>query len=100
MLRTVSMRLWITYFQLNAVASRDIPWERGADLPGDEAAFVIPSIQEFQIGECSEGTRLRRAAARWAARHGDDDFPLVVDLFIAEEQRHAAELARFLQLNG
>jgi len=57
-------------------------------------------VQEFQIGESSDGTRLRAAAAAWAAQSGDAGFVQVIELFIAEEQRHAAELARFLSING
>ena len=96
----MSMQLWLTYFTLNATAPRRIPWDLGADLPDEEVRFIVPSIQEFQTGESSDGNRLRAAAAAWAERHADADFPRVVNLFIAEEQRHAAELARFLKLNG
>lgn len=96
----MSMRLWLTYFHLNATAPRSISWDLGADLPDDEIRFIVPSIQEFQTGECSDGNRLRAAAAAWGARHADADFPSVINLFIAEEQRHAAELARYLLLNG
>ncbi len=62
--------------------------------------FVVPSLQEFQIGKCSDGAHLRAAAAAWVTRHDDEDLTRAMDLFIAEEQRHAAELARFLSLNG
>lgn len=93
-------RLWSTYFTLNAAAARGILWEAGADLPGNEVRVLVPSIQEFQLGENSDGVRLRAAASAWAARHRDPSFSRAIDLFIAEEQRHAAELARFLILNG
>lgn len=96
----MSTQLWLTYFSLNAVGPRDIPWGAGPDLPAGEAPLIVPSVQEFQIGESSSGDRLRRAAAAWAARHQDEDLGRVIDLLIAEEQRHAAELARFLRLNG
>ena len=96
----MNSRLWLTYFSLNAVAPRGIPWEVGADLSGDEALWVAPSLQEFQLGESSEGRRLLAAASAWAARHDDEELPRVMSLFIAEEQRHAAELGRYLMLNG
>ncbi|HET6372786.1 MAG TPA: hypothetical protein VFG76_05735, partial [Candidatus Polarisedimenticolia bacterium] len=96
----MSTASWLTYFTLNSIAPREISWRLGADLPEDEAKVVIPSLQEFQIGEDSEGRRLRDAAVAWAFRHDDAEFPRVVDCFIAEEQRHAGELARFLALNG
>ena len=59
---------WLTYFDLNAIAPRKIPWDLGADLPDEETRFIVPSIQEFQTGESSDGDRLRAAAAAWAAR--------------------------------
>ena len=96
----MSVSLWLTYFDLNAIAPRGIPWGLGADLPADEARLIVPSLQEFQIGESSEGARLQAAAAVWAARHDEEDLPRVMSLFIGEEQRHAAELERFLSLNG
>ena len=96
----MSMQLWLTYFHLNAIAPRRIPWDLGADLPVEETRFIVPSIQEFQAGESSGGNRLRAAAAAWAARNADAELPRVIELFIAEEQRHAAELARYLVLNG
>jgi len=100
----MNQELWRAYFSLNAVAPRGIPWERGADLHPDEARFVIPSLQEFQIGESSDGAALLSAAVRWARRPAaaaaDAGLPEVLALFVAEERRHAAELARFLRLNG
>ncbi len=96
----MSLPLWLTYFSLNAAAPREIPWEIGADLPSGESRRVVPSLQEFQLGESSDGARLLAAAAAWAVRHDEPDLPRVMRLFVAEERRHAAELARFLSLNG
>ncbi len=96
----MSARSWVVYFTLNRVALRGIDWAAGPDLPPGEAAAVVSSLREFQVGERSEGRRLRAAAAAWVARHGDTPYLKALDLFIAEEQRHAAELARFLSLNG
>jgi hypothetical protein len=96
----VSARSWVVYFTLNAFAPRNIDWWLGPDLPPEEATAVAASLQEFQVGENSSGNRLRAAAAAWVARHGDHLYLRALDLFIAEEQRHAAELARFLALNG
>ena len=94
------VQAWLTYFSLNATTSRDIPWGLGADLPADEGGCLVPSLQEFQIGENADGSHLRAATASWAEDHDDELLARTVDLFIAEEQRHAAELARFLSING
>jgi hypothetical protein len=95
----MNVQAWLNYFNLNKTAARNIPLGLGADLPADEAPIVVWSLQEFQIGESSDGAHLRAAAA-WAARHDDEELAGAMALFIAEEQRHAAELTRFLTLNG
>jgi hypothetical protein len=57
-------------------------------------------VQEFQLGESSEGRHLISAANRYAAASGDFDYVTALRLFIAEENRHARELGRFLDLAG
>ncbi|MGH9868064.1 MAG: ferritin-like domain-containing protein [Candidatus Polarisedimenticolia bacterium] len=96
----MSLHLWLTYFALNAAAPRGIPWELGPDLPPEEARRIVPSLREFQRGETSNGRHLRAIARAWAARHGETSLVQALELFIVEEQRHAAELERFLVLNG
>jgi hypothetical protein len=91
---------WAAVFRANATSPPALPWERGADVtPGDLAA-IGRSLQAWQLGETSDGRHLRAAAARFAERIGDPDYPLAVDLFIREEQRHGEMLGRFLDLAG
>ena len=54
----------------------------------------------FQRGESSEGRHLLRCAQQYAAKTGDRDYVAALRLFIAEEQRHAHDLGRFLEING
>lgn len=91
---------WAAYFAANATADRGIPWARGVRWAPDERRAVAASVQEFQLGEQSEGRYLRACAARHAAETGDALYAPTMDRFIAEEQRHAAELARLLALAG
>ncbi len=91
---------WLQYYQQNPHTLLPIPWERGAELTAEERAAIARSVQEFQLGESSEGRHLLHDAADYAARTGDHLYLQTMRLFIAEEQRHAADLARFLQLNG
>ena len=93
-------RTWREYFEDNARRPGVIPWERGADLDRQARAAVARSIQEFQRGESSEGKHLYHYAERYANETGDYDYLYALRLFIAEEHRHARDLARFLQLNG
>lgn len=91
---------WLAYFRANAARRRPVPWECGAEVTAAELAAVGRSLQAWQLGETSDGRHLRAAAARYAARAGDPDYPAVVELFIREEQRHGAMLGRFLDLSG
>ena len=95
-----SSAAWRAYFESNARAPSAIPWERGADLDRQARSAVARSIQKFQRGESSEGKHLYHYAERYATETGDYDYLYALRLFIAEEHRHARDLARFLQLNG
>ncbi|MGD9645878.1 MAG: ferritin-like domain-containing protein, partial [Pirellulales bacterium] len=89
---------WLGYFRRNADQLLESPWERGAQVTADEAAAIRGSIQGFQLGESSEGRHLIGCARRWAQMHGDPAYLDAIELFIKEEQRHARELGRFMDL--
>jgi hypothetical protein len=90
---------WRRYFEANAASLLEVPWELGSELTPDERVAITRSLQEFQAGESSEGKHLFRAAQDYAAKAGDPEYVAAIRLFIAEEQRHARDLARFLHLN-
>jgi hypothetical protein len=94
-----SSREWRQYFEENAQSLLEIPWERGAELTPAEIEAVARSVKEFQLGESSEGKHLIGHARAHSARTGDTEYTSAVRLFIAEEQRHARDLGRFLILN-
>jgi hypothetical protein len=98
--RLVTAAEWLAYFRANAVQARRIPWERGADVTATELAAIVPSLQGWQLGETSDGSHLRAAAARYAEQVGDTDYPAAVEWFIREEQGHGELLGRFLDLAG
>jgi hypothetical protein len=91
---------WVAYFRANLATCRPIPWDRGAEVTTAELAAIARSLQAWQLGETSDGRHLRAAAARYAARAGEADYPAAVELFIREEQRHGELLGRFLDLAG
>jgi hypothetical protein len=90
---------WRLYYEENARSLLEIPWRLGPELTPDETATIAQSLKEFQAGESSEGKHLTRYAQEYAERTGDQDYVLTIRLFIAEEQRHARDLGRFLALN-
>ncbi len=92
-------REWVEHFVRNRSRLLPIPWDLGAELHDDERAAIRSSIQAFQLGESSEGRNLMRYARAWAARSGDADYVAAFGMLIAEEQRHARDLGRFMELN-
>jgi hypothetical protein len=57
-------------------------------------------LQEFQLGENSEGKHLMHYAHDYANATGDFAYVTAMRVFIGEEQRHARDLGRFLKQNG
>ena len=91
---------WLHHFEQNRHALLEIPWEAGPELDPAERRAVARSIAEFQRGESSEGRHLLRYAQEYSEASGDRDYFPAIRLFIAEEQRHARDLARFMVRNG
>jgi hypothetical protein len=91
---------WRLYYEQNARSLLAIPWDIGPDLTAAEVASIAQSLKEFQAGESSEGKNLYRHAEQYAHRTGDQEYLGAIRLFIAEEQRHARDIGRFLTLNG
>jgi hypothetical protein len=91
---------WREYFRKNNASLLAIPWEAGVSLTDAERAAVAASMQEFQLGESSEGKHFQGLAKEYARRTGDADYVHALRLFIAEEHRHARDLGRVLDLAG
>jgi hypothetical protein len=88
---------WVEYFHRNK-PDPILPWADGGRLSGAEKRAVIPSIQQFQLGEGASGARMLECAKRFSQDTGDLDLVAALKLFLCEEQRHSRTLARFLQL--
>ena len=91
-----SSQEWVGYFRRNAEARAAWPHSGALTLSPWERRAIESSIAEFQLGESSEGRHLKDLARRWALRAGDWDYAHAIDLFIAEENRHAGELGAFM----
>lgn len=91
---------WVRYFRANRENLLTLPWGDRAQLTDAERDAVASSIAEFQLGESSEGKHLIVEARRWATRTGDADYVPAAGAFIAEENRHARDLGRFMDLEG
>ena len=91
-------RYWLEYFVANTTSLLEIPWKRGAEITTAERRAIASSMQEFQLGESSEGRHLLRSAETFARRTRDPHYPEAMRLFIKEEQRHARDLGRFMDM--
>ncbi|GMV79795.1 MAG: membrane protein [Planctomycetota bacterium] len=91
---------WIAYFEANAGAWSARPLHGSANLNEAERAAIADSIAMFQLGESGGGTHVRRAAKAYVALGGEAAYMEALALFIAEEQRHGAELGRFMDAAG
>jgi hypothetical protein len=91
---------WRKHFLDNGLAERHLPWHNPYRLSAHERAVVESSIQQFQLGEGSQGRRLLKRGIRSSHRANDPYFPRALYLFIKEEQRHSAHLLRFMDQQG
>jgi hypothetical protein len=83
---------WLKYFEDNRDHRPPIPWETGVNVPSAVRKAFVRSLQKFQIGESGEGRHLRKLSAAT----GDAQYAAAMELFVREEQRHAALMAGIL----
>jgi hypothetical protein len=92
--------LWVGHFEQNdyvhAKADAAIAFADRCDIPDAVRAPLIDSIRRFQLGESGDGAQLLRKAGR----AGDPEYLRAAELFVAEEQQHAALLLRLLGYLG
>ncbi|SDW23423.1 ferritin-like domain-containing protein [Paenibacillus sp. CF384] len=93
----IDFAVWKHYFLHNQQNLRAIDWEDSYRLTEAERRCIQKSVQQFQLGESSEGKHLIQQAKRYAERTGNHDYYEAVAAFIREEQRHARDLARFMR---
>jgi hypothetical protein len=83
---------WRDHFRRNRHGRLPIPWDAPVRPPVTGRAATGRSLACFQLGESSDGKRLRRLA--W--RTGDPVYAEAIELFLAEEHEHARLLGRVL----
>lgn len=92
---------WCRHFRSNAASrAAGLPWEDPAALSCEESRCVKSSIQQFQLGAGSSGSRLLKRGLEYANAAADPYFIHALKLFVKEEQRHSAYLLRFMQREG
>jgi hypothetical protein len=91
---------WCDYFNAYEARQRTIPWDKLRPLTTHERRVLVASLQDFQLGETSEGRHGMARATAYGKRVGDPHYAEAVRLFFAEENRHADYLAEYLRRNG
>jgi hypothetical protein len=91
---------WCDYFAANRLKADELPWGDAYRLTPSERRAIQKSVQQFQLGEGAEGRRLLAHGRANAAATGDSLIPEALTLFIREEQRHSAQLLKFMRLQG
>ena len=92
--------IWLNHFEHHAQHPRGLPSGVPDLLSPAERCLIARSIATFQLGEQSEGSTLLHAAEQFARRHAQPPLARIVQLFIAEEQHHAALLKDFMESHG
>ncbi|MDQ0116510.1 hypothetical protein [Paenibacillus harenae] len=87
---------WTEYFIVNKQSLKPIYWDDPYKLDPQEYATIARSIQQFQIGESSEGKYLIESAKRYLSGNPDKSYLQALIHFVHEEQRHAQDLALFM----
>src|SRR5437016_5401755 len=91
---------WLAHFSARRHCSALLPWDDAYLLSAAEKARIAASIQQFQLGEGSDGSGLLRRAQASPLAKLDLGFLPALELFIAEEQRHSRHLEAFMTMQG
>jgi rubrerythrin len=93
----VDFEIWLNHFEYHAQHPRGVPHGISDVLEPHERRLIASSLATFQLGEQSDGRGLLQAAKRFADRRRVPALARITELFIREEQRHAALLRAFME---
>lgn len=94
------LEIWLNHFEYHAQHPRCVPAGLSDVLKPEERRLIARSIATFQLGEQSEGNALLFATWRFAKKHDAAALIRILELFIREQQRHAALLHKFMEDHG
>jgi hypothetical protein len=96
----LDLKIWLNHFEYHAGHPRSVPPGLPDLLTPEERRRIAGSIATFQLGEQSGGGTLLKAAERCARARALPSLVRITELFICEEQHHAALLRGFMQYHG
>src|ERR1700761_3974132 len=89
--------IWLNHFEYHSQHPRRVPAGLDDTLKPAEKKLIASSIATFQLGEQSDGIALHIASWKFAKKHDTPKLIRLIELFIKEEQRHAALLLEFME---
>ncbi|MGM9478446.1 ferritin-like domain-containing protein [Pedobacter sp. GSP4] len=96
-MKTHSSTYWTDYFTCNAQIDR-IDWSMKPELTREEKASILKSLKAWQLAETGEGEHLMHVSRIYGQKIDDPVYPKAAALFIKEEQKHGANLGRYIDL--
>lgn len=90
------LEIWLNHFEYHAQHPRNVPAGLPDVLKPQERRLIARSLATFELCEQPEGSALMRAAQRFADKHHAQPLLRITELFIREQQRHAALLSEFM----
>lgn len=92
---TFSSVFWLNHFRKNKIKREMEEYKvpQTINLPDSTKSALVASLQRFQLGETGDGEHIKRFARNMC----DPVYEQCIDLFIKEEQSHAAVLAKIIK---
>lgn len=87
---------WAAYFEKNNNHRLQIDFTHEPPLTVQERNRILPSIQNFQMGEASQGRFLLNCARRYADRYHAPEYLEAMKWFVREENWHSAYLKKYM----
>lgn len=94
------LEIWLNHFEYHSQHPRCVPAGLSDVLKPEERRLIARSIATFQLGEQSEGNALLYTTWRFAKQHDAAPLIRILEIFIREQQRHAALLREFMEDHG
>jgi hypothetical protein len=94
------LQVWLNHFEHHSRGTHRTPADASDVLEPDERRLIASSIAKFQLGEQAQGTTLMRATGRFAQANRIPALERIMQLFLVEEQHHAALLKAFMEDHG
>jgi hypothetical protein len=91
------LQVWLNHFEYHSQGAHRTPADASDLLEPDERRLIARSIATFQLGEQAQGKTLMRVAGQFARANRILVLERIMQLFLAEEQHHAALLKAFME---